>query len=136
MPQKISYNTVITLLLEKIPEFRPVYEEYVKDYGVIEHPIIGELKVFFVQQYRSWKNSPDDKERNKIKELLDKILDFIEEIVDCGDTKTEELAYFSFLEMLVNAGEDYEGIKKMLRPKSIKALQEIDDWYARMAKKT
>lgn len=117
---QFKYESIADNLVFEIPEFKEILIKHKNENGtVLPHVLFGDLTRFVIENYRKSKND------NKSKRVFEKSLDFIENLLNSGDGKLEELAQVSFLENLSQAEEDYEEIKKHLRKNSLQKLLRI-----------
>lgn len=114
---QFKYESIADNLVFEIPEFKEILIKHKNENGtVLPHVLFGDFTRFVIDHYRKSKND------SKSKIIFEKSLDFIENLLNSGDEKLEELAQVSFLENLLQAEEDYEEIKKHLRKNSLQTL--------------
>lgn len=114
---KLTYSNISDFLISKIPEFEQIVEEHVEDnQKVLPHVLFGDFTRFFISTYKKSKQSIKDKE------VLDSMLNVIEFLTTINDDQISELLNASFFENLHQAGEDYDEIKRVLKPNSFKEL--------------
>lgn len=108
----ITYDNFVKQLLAAAPEISDIHQQHMKDNDeILPHVLLGEVTRFVINAHR-----------NSNVELRTRILDFLECAVSSPDDKLQELVVVSFLENLHQAGEDYEGLKKLLGPNLRKNL--------------
>lgn len=123
MASKIyTENDIIENILEKIPEFRPTWEEYLNNWEN-RQPIGIDVAEF------SW--FVREKLRAKEIKTLQKSFDLIENFLAHGDEKVKNYMYFEFIENLSNEYEGYteEEMKTYMGPLSLKALDRINAFW-------
>lgn len=100
----VTYDNFVQKLLVAVPETRHIYQKHLEDNGeTLQHVLLGDITRFVIDSYRS-ANTP----------VLTRILEFLEISVSSSDDKLQELVVVSFLENLHQAGDDYDGLKKLL----------------------
>jgi hypothetical protein len=71
----ISYETIVPLLVEKIPPTRPILEAHVQDNAeILPHVFFGELTRFVIKAFRTKTTS---KVHTANGDVADHILDFL-----------------------------------------------------------
>jgi len=120
---KFTYKDVAPLLIQEIPEFSDTYNEYLENDGqVLLHVLFGDLTRFLIAAYKEICNSANSEA------LFLRILDFVEEIYVHGDADVRVLVEASFLENLLQSGDDYQGIKIYLRENTFQQLKVMENW--------
>jgi len=123
MSSLLTYKDIGVYLIEKIPEFSGVYRNHIANNGgVLPHPLLDDFTKFVIDFYCKSKVDP------QVIKILDKCLDFIEELFLSGDEQLENLACVSFLENLHQAGRQYYELRNLLRKKSLKQMEAIENW--------
>jgi hypothetical protein len=111
-------------LFKSIPEFKDyyysIYDEKVD--GFLPYIVFAKLIYFFIKEYRDQTDN------------VQKIQEFLDEMLKLNTKEATELVAFGFLESLELGGDDYDGIKKILIPSLRELLTEVDDFW--MGKKT
>lgn len=112
----ITNENLFEVLLLRIPEFRSVHDEHLKDNReLLDHVLMGDFTRFFISAFRSTMDT-----RGPIFEqvsLTKRCLDFLEEAMASEDSSVRNLIGVSFLENLHQAGPDFAAIRKSLGPK-------------------
>ncbi len=112
MKNHITYENVGQLLVERIPEFRLLYEEHIKDNDVVlPHVLFGDFTRFVIDVFRKSKNNVEQKS------VFERSIHFIKDLLESNNSKLEELAQVSLIENLHQAGSDFAEIKKYLARK-------------------
>lgn len=115
--QNITYENFVQELLKAVPETRDIYQKHVDDNGeTLPHVLLGDITRFVVDSYRCANTS-----------VLSRILELLEISVSSSDDKLQELVVVSFLENLHQAGNDYDGLKKLLGPNLKKNLSLVEE---------
>ena len=84
----IAYRDVPHVVLGRVPEFRPVYEEHVRDNDeVLPHRLLGALTRFVLDAHERG----DDN-------LVDRVLHVLDRLMAEGDDDTQNLVAVSFIE--------------------------------------
>lgn len=84
----IERASVLTVLLNAVPEFRPVYEEHVRDNDVVlDHLLFGDVRRFTLHAY----------ERGET-EVVERVLTVLDRLMAEGDEETQDLVAVSFIE--------------------------------------
>jgi hypothetical protein len=126
MAKNITYDNVIQCLIEKIPEFKPIYEEHIdqNDGEVLNHVLMGDLVRFTEGVCSSISASPT----SITKELLQRIVDFLEEAISSDDSIVVEMINVSFLENLhqLKTRENYELLKQKMGKETLKHLAIVE----------
>jgi hypothetical protein len=111
--QQLSYGNFIDLLLQKVPELRPLRDEHIRQYDeLLPHVFFGELTRYVIDQVRAER----DGTAQGGPEPVARILDFLERAMISSDTKVQELVSVSFLENLDQSDEAYAKLKALLGP--------------------
>ncbi|MBI2387938.1 MAG: hypothetical protein HYV14_18275 [Elusimicrobia bacterium] len=114
--QNNTYENFVQELLATAPETRGIYQKHLEDNGeALPHVFLGDVTRFVIDSYRTTNTG-----------LLSRLLDFLERAVSSPDDKLQELVVVSFLENLHQAGEDYEGVKRLLGPNLRKNLSLVE----------
>ncbi|HBH46058.1 MAG: hypothetical protein A2445_03535 [Candidatus Jacksonbacteria bacterium RIFOXYC2_FULL_44_29] len=131
--ENINYQNVIAQLLKTLPEFSRTYKKLLTDFDddVGQHIIFGELTRFTIRKY---KIAAQMQKKDKVRyaaalDVVKKIIKFIEVCLMARDPKVRELAAFSFLENLWQAGKYYNAMKGMLSKGAKTELERIDVWW-------
>jgi hypothetical protein len=118
---KVTFETFVQQLILHVPEFKPAYDEHVKNNPTpLLHVLTGDLTRFVIDIYRESKSGQPTEQQSR--QLLSKCLSFLEESISSPDEKVQELLSVSFLENLDQADSDYDGIKALLGPRLRKEL--------------
>jgi hypothetical protein len=84
----MTYDQVVPLLLERVPELRANYDEHVADNGeLLPHVFFGDVSRFVVARAAEGDDS-----------AVGRCLAFLEEALDNGDELAQELVVVSFVE--------------------------------------
>lgn len=113
---KITYANFVSELLNAVPETKDIYQKHIDDNGeTLPHVLLGDITRFVVDSYRKANTS-----------VLSRVLEFLEKSVSSSDEHLQELVVVSFLENLHQAGDDYDGLKKLLGPNLKKNLSSVE----------
>lgn len=84
----VPYADVPRLVLDEVPEFRPLYDEHVEDnFGeVLPHVLFGDVSRFAVDAYNRGATA-----------LAERVIRLMERLARDGDTLTSELVGVSFV---------------------------------------
>lgn len=105
-------------LLLNVPEFRTVFDDYVKDQDGIEtgsHIIFEDAVVPFIVELIE--NENDD--------VLQKLFKLFEEMANSSDEYEQEVLQLSILEPLKNNYDDLYDFTKLLLPKTLSLYQNL-----------
>lgn len=118
----LTYDSIGEYITSEIPEFSDIYEQHLIDNGqILPHVLMGDFTRFVVNSYKKSKSSL------KYKEIFDRSLDLIENLITSKNKQLQELVQASFLENLHQVErEDYIGIKDCLRDYSLRQLEAIE----------
>lgn len=110
--QTVTYQNVGECLVERIPEFATIFHTYLKeqDRQHLPHVLFGDFTRFVTQQFESMHTDPN------AKDIVIRCLDFVEEILATGDAKLQDLVAASFLENLLESGNDRFRVIKSMKP--------------------
>ena len=125
MNDLLSYNSVVNILANKVPELRPVLDEHVRDqFGeLLPHVFFGDLTRYVMEQVRQDRNrQPSDSNG-----VVARILEILEHALISGDEKLRELVVASFLENLDPLEDGYTGLKAILGPNLLHGLEARED---------
>lgn len=116
--EEIRYATVVEQFIETVPELLPLYEEELQSFGqIIDYPFFGSgLVEFMVEQVRAAQS--DGPEREQSRDVLTRIMDFIERGSNSSDEDVVTLMVTGFMEALYVAGDDEPTIVALMGPKS------------------
>ena len=114
----------LNVLLERVPELHPIYEEHIADYDeVLPHVLMGDVTRFVIDLHKkSWARGRAEQE----KKTLSSILEILEGALKSGNDQLQELVVVSFLENLEQDDSDYESLKKLLGKELSKHLAKIE----------
>jgi hypothetical protein len=115
----INYQNFSIALIQKIPEFKTVFDQHLKEqHGeLLPHVLFGDYTRFVVKQYY------DSKSDQRAENVLIKCMDFVESLLQTEDPELRELVGASFVENLYEPEEEYyKPIRERLGPKTIELL--------------
>jgi hypothetical protein len=122
----LCYENVGAYLVEAVPEFKPILDKHIEEYGeLLPHVLFGELTLWTIDLFRRWQQTRDE----SVCEVFNRVKQFIESCINAEDDRVQELAMFSFLENLWQAGEDYPSIQQHLGAKIQFWLDKIEEWW-------
>jgi hypothetical protein len=99
----------VNLLLERVPELRPVYDKHVHDCDeLLPYVFLGDVTRYVVQQIRLGETGPETP--------VERILGFLEQCMAFGDEHVKELVSVSFIENLLEHEDAPAGIKGLIGP--------------------
>ena len=99
----ITYNNIEKILVERVPEFKNNYIDYVKDQNGehLPHILFGEFTRFIIDNFEN---------SNKIShDIFLKSILFIDDVLDNNDKELQSFVQASFLENL-HRTDDYNGL--------------------------
>lgn len=105
-------------LLSRVPEFKNIFDDYVKDQDGIEtgsHIIFEDAIVPFIVELIE--NENDD--------VLQKLFKLFEEMANSSDEYEQEVLQLSILEPLKNNYDDLYDFTKLLLPKTLSLYQNL-----------
>jgi len=112
--QQLTYSNVLDLLLQQIPELRPLFDKHLKDqFGEpLQHVFFGDLTRYTIEQVRAAETNIDQNSLSVAK----RILDFLEHAMNCSDGLVPELVSVSFLENLRPGDKACQKLTTMFGP--------------------
>ncbi len=110
---RISYETVIAQLAERVPEFQP------QD-PALPHVAFGQLVSFLDERLRA---TPSADAGDPV---LPKVVDFIEAAAGSGDEKVTNLVMVSFLENMHTLGPNCRRVRALLGPRTQRLAAEYE----------
>jgi hypothetical protein len=113
----LDHESLVPDLLAAIPEFRPQYEEHLRDYGeVLSYVLLDEFYRFIVDLHHRTRRATEDSKQ--LEQIITRSTEFLERAVDSTDDELVSLMY-SFLQNLDPRGSDYQEVASFLlqRPK-------------------
>jgi hypothetical protein len=118
----IQYSDAVDVLLERVPEFRPTYEERPGWLGddYLPHLDMGSFTRFVVELLRSEPTHAA---------LLDRIFILLEEMSNSDDARTQNLVQVSFLENLGKVPEALERARQLMRSRTRLLSDEIEAFW-------
>ena len=121
----LSYENIVDVLIEKVPELRLVLEEHLHDQGgeLLRHVFFGDLTRFVMRQVRSRVTGIDSSSSN----TLARILDVLEQASISPDDNLRDLVGVSFLENLDPSDDGYEELKAVLGPNLKQEIKQFWD---------
>jgi len=109
MTPQLTTIECINLLLTRVPELKPVYDEHMHDYEeLLPHVFLGDVTRYVVTQARCGEISPG--------RPLDRILDVLNQCLAGGDEQVKELVAVSFVENLLEHEEVLTILKELIGP--------------------
>jgi hypothetical protein len=112
----ITNENFFEVLLLRIPEFKSIYDEHVKDNReLLNHVLMGDFTRFVISAFRSTREPTVTVTEQTT--LFRRCLGFLEEAMTSEDPSVRNLVRVSFLENLHQAGGDFEAIRGFLGPK-------------------
>lgn len=113
----INHRSFVKLLLDAVPELKPVYEEHIDDYDeLLEHVFMGDVARFAEHLYVANPNS----------ESLFRLLEVLDKLYVVGDEKLKELISVSFLENLSRDEKYYAEFRSLLSRALAEELSKYD----------
>lgn len=110
----MEYDKLIKSLLKTFPELRKEYDEN-KDYlENLPHLVYEDIFVPYIKEMLK---------KDKETENINKIFQFIENMINCTDEKVQEVAVVSVLEPLVAEREIVIQLKRSMCKKSIESFE-------------
>ena len=112
--QEINYDNVVELLIEKVPELRPLLDKHLEDQcgELLQHVFFGDLTRYVLEQMHSLQ----EQSPSRLPEAVRRILDFLEIALTSSDTLTRELVGVSFIENLDPTDPAFGQLKSALNP--------------------
>lgn len=111
----LTYDSFIPLLLQKLPELLPLYEEHMDDNfnELLPHVLFGDITRFVVSSYEEKKNLAS----------LQRIFTLLDKAIQSKDNELRILISVSFLENLPQDKVCFPEIKRLLSPALQKELE-------------
>lgn len=120
-----TYETIVSDLVQAIPEFEPTYRVHVEQYGeVLAHVLFAEF-VRYTKRVCDAVDSPSPQFDQPVS-ILQKIYAFLETAASSNDEKVLELVQVSFMENLHQLGSQYARFSSQLGKKSRQLLERVE----------
>jgi hypothetical protein len=117
MPKNLTYETIVSNLIEEAPDLRSLYEAHFRDYGdTLPHVFFGELTRFAQEAFTHPPSSPDRQSGLRIIAVLERAM-------SSDDERLQELVSTSFLENLDQDASAFSDIRASLGPTLKKELE-------------
>lgn len=119
MTDGLSARSCVDLLVQQVPELRPVYNEHLRDYDeALPHVFLGDVTRYVVRQLREGGPGRLDSVR--------RIVAVLEQCVANGDRQVQELVSVSFLENLIDCEDVITAVKAIIGPNLAKEFAAYD----------
>jgi hypothetical protein len=125
----VHYNDVAQFIVNCVPEFVQEYRKHLEfnEGEILNHVLMGDL-VLFAAKVCSKPQEAVGKTQDDLT-LVTHIVECVESLANSDDPLVVELVQTSFMENLHIAGDRYETIRKLLRTKSLKLLENAESFW-------
>ena len=119
----ITYDNFLEYLLETLPEMRAPYQEMLDDDGeIFFYILVGDALVKLAVRNFEMYSSSVQLDQN-VKNLLDRLINFLENCASFGDEDVVELILVGFMEHLDANHPNFSDIATALKPASRQLLR-------------
>jgi hypothetical protein len=111
MSKELTYETVVSTLVEHVPELRALRDDHYRQYGeILPHVFFGDLTRFVQTGFACPSSSSG-------RQVVMRILDLLERTISSVDNRLQELVSVSFLENLDQDSSAFAQIRASLGPR-------------------